>query len=84
MVLSGRMAKMSRIALIFPAKQTAGIAALLRLSGLRDVPRVLFRLGKIDGNVNGAVFRLRHPFFILCDPVPADIVGSLAESIVIV
>ena len=83
-VLPGRMAEMARVALVFPAQQAAGIAAFFRLARLRDVPGILLRLGQVDGDVDGAVLGVRHPFLILRDTVPADIVGRLAEGVVIV
>ena len=81
MSLTGRMAGMACKALIFPAQQALGIAGGFHQLGLGDVPRVLLRLGKVDGDVKIPVFRGRLPFEILGNPVAANVVGGLAQLV---
>ena len=78
-VLSGRMIGASCIPLIFYAKQALWISRLLGILGCRDRLRILFRLGKIDGDIQGAVLSIHSPFLIFLYTVTADIVAVLAE-----
>ena len=80
-VLSGGMVYPARIALVLHAQLTLGIRALLRVSCRRDGLGILLRLGQVDGDVQIAVFGMRHPFLVAADAVTADVVRVLAEFI---
>ena len=81
-VSPGRVVHPARVALVFPAQLAFGIAALGRGLGGGDGPGVLFRLGKVYGNIQIAVLRGSYPLHILGDAVAADVVRILAELIV--
>ncbi len=83
-ILSCRMIHPARIALIFPAEQTLRIARLLRRPGRRNGLGVFFRLGKIDGNVQIAIFRFGNPFHIPRDSVTPDVIRIPAEFVIII
>ena len=80
-VLPGGVIESARIAFILAAEGAAGIAALRGRLCRGDVPRVLFRLGKIDGDVQLPVGGGGLPFDIPCDAVPPDVVGIHREAI---
>ena len=71
------------IALILRAEHTFGIAGLRRELGCRNGLRILFRLGKVDGDIQCAIFAIVLPLFILCDAVTADVVGVLRWLVLI-
>ena len=77
-ILPCRVIHSAGIALIFTAKLALGIIGLGSIPGRGDGSWVLFRFGKVDGDVNAAVFTVIGPFPVLFDPVPADIIGVLA------
>ena len=81
-VLARRMVHAAGVAFIFIAEQALGIGCLLRIFRGGNRFRVLLRLRQVDRDVHVAVFGLRQPAHILRDPVPADIVGVLAELVV--
>ena len=80
-VLPGGVIEPARIAFILAAEGAAGIAALRGRLCRGDGPRVLFRLGKIDGDVQLPVGGGGLPFDIPRDAVPADVVGIHREAI---
>ena len=63
---------MSCVAFILLAKQASRISGFLRLSGLRDIARILLRFGQIDRDVDRTIFSVSHPFLIFCDTVFPD------------
>ena len=81
-VLTGGMVHPAGVALVLPAQQALGIAALGRQLGGGDGLGVLFRLGEVDGDVQIAVGGGGHPLHILHDAVAADVVRVLAEFVV--
>ena len=80
-VLPGGVIEPACIAFILAAEGTAGIAALRGRLCRGDGPRVLFRLGKIDGDVQLPVGGGSLPFDIPRDAVPPDVVGIHREAI---
>ena len=78
------MVHTSRIAHIFHAQETFGISALSGCLGGSDRAWIFLRLGEINGDIQIAIFCLRHPFDVLTDTVPPDIIGILAQLIEIV
>ena len=78
-VLSGRMIGASCISLIFYAKQALGISRLLGILSCRDRLWILFRLGKIDGDIQSAVLGIHGPLLIFLYTVTTDIITVLAE-----
>ena len=81
MVLPRRVVHPPRIALIFHAQLA------FRVPGLRGIPcsgngsRILFRFGKVDRNLQRAVFAGIEPLLIFGQPVAADIIGVFAEGV---
>ena len=83
-ILSCGMVHAARIALVLHAELALGICALLCVPGSGDGLGILLRLGKVDGDVQIAIFGMRHPFLIPADAVTADVVRVLAEFIKII
>ena len=75
---------MSCVAFILLAKQASRISGFLRLSGLRDIARILLRFGQIDRDVDRTIFSVSHPFLIFCDTVFPDIVRRLTKLVIII
>ena len=74
----------ARIAFVLHAELALGICALLRISGSSDGLGVLLRLGQVNGDIQIAVFGMRHPFLIPADTVTADVVRILAEFVKVI
>ena len=66
-VLAGRMVHAARIALVLGAQLALGVGALGSQLGSGDGLGVLFRLGKVDGDVQITVRRLGHPLQVPLD-----------------
>ena len=77
-ILSRRMVHPSRIALVLLAEKALRIAGLLCILRSSNRLGVLFGLGKVDRDVEIAVFRRSNPLLIPADSVSADIVGVTA------
>ena len=82
-VVPGRMVGAPGVALVLPAEETFGIAALLRQLGGGDGLGVLLRLRQIDRDIQVAVLGGRHPLHILHDAVAPDVVGVLAQLVIV-
>ena len=83
-VIAGRMVHAAGISFILPAEQALRISALFSQFGCCDSFRIFLRFGQINRNVQIAVFSAGHPFHILADAVSSDIIGILAQFIVII
>ena len=81
MRLAGRMTGMTSIAFILTAQQTFRIRAGFHELCLGNIPRILLRLGQIDGDIEIAIFRSRLPDDILIDTILADVVRSNAHLV---
>ncbi len=81
-VLAGGVVHPAGVPLVFPAELALGVAALGGLFGGGDGAGVLFRLGKVDGDVQIPVLRGGHPLAVAGDALPADVVYILAEGVV--
>ena len=80
--LARGMIAASCIAFIFAAEQALRIDCRRRELRLCDITRILFRLGKIDGNIERTIRRLRFPGDIAVDARLADIIGGNAEPVI--
>ena len=81
-VLPGGVVHPAGIPLVLRAQQTPGIGGGGQIPGRRNGLGVLLRLGQVDGDVQFAILGGSLPLHIFGNPVPADIVGILAEGIV--
>ena len=84
MRLPRRMAGMTGKAFVFPAKEALRIGAGFYELRFGDIPRVLFRLGQIDGDIQIAEFRSRLPNNVLVNPILADVIGGNAHLVEII
>ncbi len=90
MIVIGMMRWFCRAGSIHPARIALVLRAQLAawISGSGQVPcggdglGVLLRLGQVDGDVQLAVLGLHFPLHVSGNPIPADVVGVLAELIV--
>ena len=80
-VLPCGMVHTSGIAFVFHTQLAFGIAALFGVLGGRNRLGILFRLGKVDGDIQIAVGGRGYPFLILADTVSAYIIRILAEFV---
>ena len=81
-ILSGGMVHPSGVALVFHAQLALGIAALGGILGCCNGLGVLLRLAQVDGDVQIAIGGGGDPLHVPGNPIPADVVGVLAEIIV--
>ena len=84
MRLPRRMAGMTGKAFVFPAKEALRIGAGFYKFRLGNIPRVLFRLGQINGNIQITKFRSCLPNDVLVNPVLADVIGGNAHLVEII
>ena len=82
MVLTGRMIHPACITFIFGAQQALGIRSLGRILSCGNGLGILFRLRKVDGNIQLTVFGCILPAHILGNTVATDIIGITAELVV--
>ena len=75
-VLPCWMGKRTRIPFVFAAEKAQGITGFGSVECVCYIPRILFRLGKIDGYVKIAERCTRCPLDIFCDTVASYIVSS--------
>ena len=80
-VLPGRMIHPTGVALVLGAKLTLWIAGLGGQLGSGDGLGVLFRLGQVNGNVQGAVVALVDPLHVPGNAVRPDVIGVQAQLI---
>ena len=83
-ILSGGMIHPACIPLVLPAQQALRITGLLCVSGRRDGLGILFRLGEVDGDIQVAILCIGNPFHVPADTVSANIVGVLAELVIVI
>ncbi len=83
-ILPCRMVQASRIPLVLHTEQTLGITDRFCILRRRNRLGILFRLGKVDGNVNLSIRGIYLPLHILFHTVTADIITVLAEFIVVI
>ncbi len=81
-VLPRGMVDPARVPFVRGAEQALRIVRGGQIARGGDGLGVLFRLGKVDGDIQLAVPGRRLPLDVLGDPVAADIVGILTEFIV--
>ena len=81
-VLTGGVVDPAGVALVLGAQLAAWIGGGWQIAGGGDGLGVLLRLGEVDGNVQVAVLGGGDPLHVLGNPVPADVVGVLAELVV--
>ena len=78
-VLPGGMVHPAGVALVLGAQHAPRVGGGGQVPGGGDGLGVLLRLGQVDGDVQLPILRGGLPLHVLGDPVPADIVGVLAE-----
>ena len=83
-ILSRGRVCVTRVADVLGAKQTFRITRLRRKLRRRDGLRVFFGFGKVDRNVDLAVFRIDRPTAVLCDSVGAYVVRVDRKAVEIV
>ena len=72
MILAGGRIETSRVSFVFPTKKALGVGGLGGFLCGGDGFGILFRLGKVNRNIQIAVFRMGNPFQILGNPITAD------------
>ena len=83
-ILPCRVRDRSRVADVFDAKKAFRIPRRLFQLRRRDIARVFFGLGEVDGNFEFTVLRVGNPVLVLCDAVAANIIAVLTELVEIV
>ena len=78
---ASRVIQASCVALVFRAEQAFRIVGLRQELRGSDGTRVLFGLGKVDGDIQRAIGAVVDPLPVPRDSVPADIIGVTAEGI---
>ena len=74
----------ARIANILDAEQALRVSRRLFQLRRRDIARVFFGLGEVDGDFQLTVLRLRRPVLVLRDTVTANIIAVLTQLVEIV
>ena len=84
MALPGRVVDTTRISNVFRAQEAFGIAHLGSIFQSCYFSWILFRLGQVDGDLQGPVVAFIVPLKILCYSVYPDIIGFLTQPVEIV
>ena len=81
-VLSRRVRRVTREARILGAEHALGVGGSFLISRGCDITGVLFRLGAVYRDVQGAVFTLIEPLQVLGYSSGADVIQLLADVVV--